>query len=96
MKITESYLRNIIKEELDNILKQNLSPIYESYESLKVNVNDDEEIKTFAQNNKGFKEWVSGLGLKRTPNMPGDYRGKGGLVDRYVAIEQAKRRKGNN
>jgi len=92
-KITESYLRNLIKEELDNILKQNLSPIYESFESLKVNVYNNKEVEDFAQSDEGFKKWVSGLNLKRTPNMPGDYKGKGGLVDRYVAIEQAKRRK---
>ena len=80
MKITESQLRAIIKQELNNILKE------------AVDVNDDEQVKKFARTDKGFKKWLAGLNLEVTPMMPGDYNGKGGLVDRYLKIQG----KGNN
>ncbi len=101
MKITESYLRNLIKEELGNILKQNLSPIYES---LKVNVTDKQAIKAFIKKNDAdFIKWLADTkrpAIETYNKKPGNFEGKGGIVDLYLMFLQKQRResetKGNN
>jgi len=78
-----------------------LSPIYESFESLEVDVRNTQAIEDFIKNNEKNEKFIKWLKMNNTTietykTKPGNFEGVGGLVDRYVATEQAKRRKGNN